>query len=139
MTFLTPDEQKALARRMDDEGILVPRRNRIRYQASMWDCKSVISIAGYGELCFRVAEAWANRAVLVCQDLSHVDTLFPLQAGRNVVYCRPDLEDLTDILDDLECNYRNYVQIAEHGYDDWRRWSSQLERVLQQGFAPLYE
>lgn len=139
MARLTPAEQKALTERIANEGVLVPRLNRLQYQASMGDCKAVISITGYGELCFRMAEAWANRCVLVCQDLSHVETLFPLQEGRNVVYCRPDLDDLTDILDDVECNYHQYIDIAEQGHHDWLQWSRQLGQVLQQGFAGLYE
>ena len=139
MARLTPGEQRALTDRIAADGILTPYLSRPQYVVSMWDCKAVISIAGYGELCFRMAEAWANRRILVCQDLSHVRTLFPLVRGRNVVYCRPDLADLTDILDDIECNYRNYIDIAEHGHGDWLQWSGEFGQVLADGFAALYE
>jgi hypothetical protein len=139
MARLGPGEQKALTGRIADDGILVPCLSRPRYLVSMWDCKAVISITGYGELCFRMAEAWANRRILVCQDLSHVRTLFPLAPGRNVVYCRPNLADLTDILDDIECNFGNYIDVAEQGHKDWLEWSGGFERVLADGFAALYE
>src|SRR5205814_5315295 len=106
MARLTPAERQDLTKRISSEGLMTRPMNRLRYQLSMADCKAVVSITGYGELCFRMAEAWANRRVLVCQDLSHVKTLFPFEAGRNVVYCRPDLSDLIEILEDIECNFR---------------------------------
>jgi hypothetical protein len=65
--------------------------------------------------------------------------MFPFAPGRNVVYCRPDLTDLVDILDDIECNYRNYIAIAEQGYRDWLAWSRDVHAVTRQGFAPLTE
>ena len=139
MAQLTPGEHIALTNRMADDGILSPNLSRLQYQVGMWDCKAVISITGYGELCFRMAEAWAGRRILVCQDLSHVRTLFPLVSGRNVLYCRTDLSDLTDILDDIECNYRNYIDIAEQGHQDWLEWSAEFGEVLRKGFEPLYQ
>ncbi len=139
MVTLSNDEQTSLRERMAKEGLLTDSMNRFRYQFSMADCKAVLSITGYGELCFRMAEAWANRRVLVCQDISHAQTLFPFQTGRNVLYCRPDLSDLVEILEDLECNFPKYIDIAEQGHQDWVEWSQQSNRILQQGFAPLYE
>jgi hypothetical protein len=138
MTRLSRAERQALTAELSAEGLMIDSVNRVSYQLSMSDCKAVLSITGYGELCFRMAEAWANRRVLVCQDLSHVRTLFPFERGRNVVYCRPDLGDLIDVLDDIECNFRNYVDIAEQGHRDWIDWSSDVEKVMREGFAPLY-
>ncbi len=54
----------------------------------------------------------------MCQDLSHARMMFPFAPGRNVLSFRPDLTDLADILDDIECNYRTYISIAEQGYRD---------------------
>jgi hypothetical protein len=139
MANLSSDEQRSLKARLSVENMLADPLNRFHYQQIMADCKAVLSITGYGELCFRMAEAWANRRVLVCQDLSHARTLFPLQAGRNVVYCRPDLSDLIEILEDIECNFPKYIDVAEQGYQDWLEWSQQSDRILQQGFAPLYK
>jgi hypothetical protein len=139
MTRLTDSQRQTLAAEISAEGLVTRPRNRFSYQLGMSDCKAVLSVTGYGELCFRMAEAWANRRVLVCQDISHVRTLFPFQPGMNVVYCRPDLSDLEDILDDIECNYQNYVDIAERGHRDWRKWSHDLNRIMREGFAPLYD
>lgn len=139
MANLSPEEQRSLKARLSVENMLTEPLNRFHYQKIMADCKAVLSITGYGELCFRMAEAWANRRVLVCQDLSHARTLFPFQASRNVVYCRPDLSDLIEILEDIECNFSRYIDVAEQGYQDWLEWSQQSDHILQQGFAPLYE
>ena len=105
----------------------------------MLSCKAVLSVAGVGEVCFRMAEAWAMRRVLVCQDLSHARLLFPLKAGHNVVFCRPDLSDLGDILADIEQNFPRYVDIAEQGHHDWRDWCAGVEQVLAEAFAPLHQ
>jgi hypothetical protein len=104
----------------------------------MRDCKAVLSIAGCGELCFRMVEAWMGRRVLVSQDLSHARTLFPLESGRNVVYCRPDLSNLVEILEDIDRHWRHYIDIAEQGYSDWTRWCREAPIVMRKGFAPLY-
>lgn len=138
ITSLSTEDRQHLEDRLRDEGIIAPKLNRFRYQTSMWDTKAVLSITGFGELCFRQAEAWANRRILVCQNLSHVNTLFPLQPGRNVVYCRPDLSDLVDLLEDIECNYHRYAPIAEQGYENWQAWCRRAREVLIQGYQPLY-
>lgn len=126
-----------LARQAAAEGFLTPRLGRLRYRASMARAKTVLSIAGHGEICFRMAEAWSARRVLVCQDLSHARTLFPFENGRNVVFCRPDLADLADILDDVEGNLGRYASIAEQGHADWREWSGRVDELLRTGFAPI--
>lgn len=135
---LTPERTRALMTALRAEGLVVDRLPHWRYRLGMRECKAVLSLAGHGELCYRMGEAWAARRVLVCQDLSHLRTRFPLEAGRNVVYCRPDLGDLVAILDDIEVNFARYVDIAEQGHADWRAWSAQSIGVLRAGFAPLY-
>src|SRR5262249_5227558 len=117
------------------EGLMARPLDRFRYLASMSDCKSVVSIVGHGEMCYRMAEAWSNRRILVCQDISHVRTLFPFKPGCNVVYCRPDLSDLVDLLDDVECNFSNYIDIAEQGRRDWIEWCSRVTEVLDYSLA----
>lgn len=138
ITEFSPAERQEVENALRKDGVMVNGLNRIAYQASMWDAKVVLSIAGFGELCFRQAEAWANRRVLVCQDMSHVETLYPLKPGRNVVYCRPDLSDLVEILEDIECNFSRYAPIAEQGYRDWLEWSANVREVIRTGYAPLF-
>ncbi len=118
--------------------LLIAPRNRLGYRLSMLSCKAVLSITGIGELCFRMAEAWANRRVLVCQDLSHADIMYPLAPGKNVIYCKPDLSDLIEILEDVECNFGSYVDVAEQGYLDWVNWSRSYADHIREGFKPLY-
>jgi hypothetical protein len=134
---LEPIERNALEGRLAGEGLMARPLDRFRYLASMSDCKSVVSIVGHGEMCFRMAEAWSNRRILVCQDISHVRTLFPFKPGCNVIYCRPDLSDLVDVLDDVECNFSNYIDIAEQGRRDWIEWCSRVTEVLDYSLAPL--
>lgn len=136
--ILDPTTRNALMAQLTAENLLARRLNRYQHMLMMRNCKAVLSVSGFGELCFFMAEAWTSRRILVCQDLSHVRTLFPFAPGRNVVYCRPDLTDLIDILDDIECNYQRYLPIAEQGYNDWREWSRDMRGVIRQGFAPLY-
>jgi hypothetical protein len=131
-------EQRELTAALASEGVLVSRRGRLGYQLTMRDCKAVVSIAGYGELCFRIAEAWANRRILVCQSVAHAEMLFPLVSGWNAVFCRPDLRDLTYILDDIECNFGKYIDVAERGHQEWVERSTNFQQVIREGFAPLY-
>jgi len=126
-----------LERQIIAGGLRMPRLGRMRYRASMARAKAVLSIAGHGEICFRMAEAWSARRVLVCQDLSHVRTLFPFESGRNVVFCRPDHDDLADVLTELESDPRRCLAIAEQGHADWRSWSREVAGILRTGFAPL--
>ena len=136
-TRLQESERLELTRQLTQEGLLVRSLSRVPYQRSISDCKAVLSITGYGEICFRMAEAWASRRILVCQDLSHVRTLFPFEHGRNVIYCRPDLSDLIEVLDDIECNFAKYIDVAEQGHQDWINWCSGLREMVSDSLAPL--
>jgi hypothetical protein len=134
-----PAERSALEREIRGEGLWAPAIDRFRYLREIASCKAVLSIAGYGEVCFRMAEAWAARRVLVCQDLSHVRTLYPLEPGRNVVYCRPDLDDLPALARDIEERYPHYAAIAEQGHRDWLEWSRDPVARVREGFGPALD
>lgn len=134
---LNENERKNIADKLSE--LMVSPLNRYSYQQSMQKCKAVLSITGYGELCFRMAEAWKNRRILICQDLSHVNTLFPFENGRNVVYCRPDLSDLTEILSGIEDNFQDYIHIAEQGYEDWLTLEKNIHEKIREGFLPIFD
>jgi hypothetical protein len=138
MSILDAGRRADVFRGLAAEGLTARPLSRSTYRLSMLRCKAVVSIAGHGEICYRMAEAWAMRRVLVCQDLSHVMTRFPFANGRNVIYCRPDLADLADILEDIECNFRRYELIAEQGLRDWNDWSARTPELLREAFAPLF-
>ncbi len=109
---------------------MVPRISRPRYRLDMLASKAVVSIVGHGEICFRMAEAMGMGRLLVTQDLSHVEMQFPFRDRENVVYCRPDLADLVDILDDVECNFGRYRPIAERGRADFLAYSARAAGLL---------
>jgi hypothetical protein len=137
LTQLSPVARAALEDAVRRESLAFAPRNRLRYLMGMRNCRAVLSVTGYGEVCFRMAEAWAMNRVLVCQDLSHVETLLPLQAGENVVFCRPDLADLVEVLRSVDAKPDEAQRIAEQGARIWRRWISDPHRVLSKAFAPL--
>ena len=112
------------------EGLMMAPLARPAFIASMLKCKAVVSITGYGEICFRMAEAWASGRVLVCQDLSHVRIDYPLEPGRNVIYCRPDLTDLAAILEDIECRWERYRHVGEQGLTDWLNWTKTAPELI---------
>lgn len=137
MNRLDPQARARVEAELREEGLMMAPLARPNYVASMLSCKAVVSITGYGEICFRMAEAWVAGRVLVCQDLSHVQTGFPLEPGRNVVYCRPDLSDLAAILDDIECHWPRYRQIAEQGRQDFQAWSRRAPEMIGETLACL--
>jgi hypothetical protein len=57
MSRMSPAERGELVGRLSSEGLMTARLGRVRYQLGMRDCKAVLSITGYGELCFRMVEA----------------------------------------------------------------------------------
>ena len=132
---LSPSEKETLTKKLAP--ILIKPLNRLSYRSTMRQCKSILSITGYGEIAFRMAEAWSKKRVLVCQDVSHADIRYPLENGVNVVFCRPDLTDLIDILEDIECNFGKYVEIAERGYLDWQNYSTNWKETVEQSFLPI--
>jgi|SRR5215211_6047782 len=52
---------------------------------------------GYGKLAYSHGEALMAGAALVCQDPGHVQ-MFPCLDRENAIFCRPDLSDLRDIV-----------------------------------------
>ncbi len=137
LRWLSPAEREALRASLLRERLLSRPKNRLSYLRELRGAKVVLSIVGYGELCFRMAEAWAEGRVLVCQDLSHARVLYPLQAGRNAVFCRPDLSDLAAVLREVTEDFERYREIGAQGYEDWRRYLSELPQHLAQAFEGL--
>ena len=107
--------------------------NRNRFKRTMLSHKLVIAPTGYGELTFRQAEAWEQGRALVCQDLSHVETMFPFQEGRNVLYCRPDFSDLGGLLRAVEADAVDWQRIGVRGRADWRAWIADREAIFERG------
>lgn len=109
--------------------------NRNRFKRTMLAHKLVVAPTGYGELTFRHAEAWEQGRTLVCQDLSHVETMFPFEEGRNVLYCRPDFSDLGGLLRAVEADAVDWRRIGAWGRADWRAWIADREAIFERGIA----
>jgi hypothetical protein len=113
----------------------VDRLGRVRYWRELPLHRVVVAPAGYGELTFRHAEAWRTSAALVCQDLSHVEMMLPIVDGENAVFCRHDLSDLREKVEDLIADEPRRRQIARQGarrYADWAdRWRSTLYEGIE--------
>lgn len=137
LTHLSEAERAPIARQLHQERVDYAPRNRFRYLAEMLGCRAVLSITGYGEFCFRMAEAWAMRRLLVCQDFSHVESVFPIDGGRNAVFCRPDLSDLIDVLGAVEARFDDFRPIADAGARQWSEFLADPEPLLRCAFAPL--
>jgi hypothetical protein len=105
-------------------------KGRWRYLMSFRRHRVVFAPTGYGEITFRHAEAWRAGATLVCQDLSHAESMFPLQDQENVVFCRPDLSDLRATVEEVLANHGTQQHIAREGrrrFTDWAaRWRDHL-------------
>jgi hypothetical protein len=108
----------------------VPRH---RYLLDMCRHKVVVAPTGYGEVTIRHAEAMAAGAAVVCQDLSHAETMFPFRHRENVVFCRPDLCNLRSTLDELLSDKLMHTRIARRGRQEFIEWSRQWRRHLFTG------
>jgi hypothetical protein len=135
---LSAPERAALVKRLSDQGLMTPARPRLTMMRELRRVGTVVAPTGYGELTFRHAEAWRAGAALVCQDLSHAEIMYPLEDGVNVRYCRPDLSDLVATVESLAGDPAARRRVATAGEATWRSWTSDLNRLLQDGLmAPV--
>ncbi len=113
---------------------------RPRFVADLCQHKLGFAPCGYGEITFRHAEVLLTGAALVCQSLAHVETMFPFEDGRNVVFCRPDLRDLREVIDGLLADDAGRRRVARAGRRDFREWSLRWPEVLRRAVElPLRE
>lgn len=114
--------------------------SRPRFVLEMCRHKVVVAPTGAGELTYRHGEAMAAGAALVCQDLSHIETLFPFRSGANVTYCRPDLGDLTTVLAELLASEGRWARLGNAARRDFSQWSRRWSETLFLGFEkPIRE
>lgn len=129
---LPPRTQKALA--AEAGRYARPAVSRLRYLAAIRRHKIAVAPTGYGEIGYRHGEIMLAGAALVCQDLSHVEMLLPLKDRRNAVFCRPDLSDLPDVVEDLLLDDQLRTGVARRGRQDILGWASDWRRQLVHGF-----
>ena len=112
---------------------LRPRLGRVAYLHDLCRHKIGVAPTGYGELTYRHGETLLAGAVLVCQDLSHVDMMFPLQDGANCLFCRHDLSDLREKVTELLALDSFRVTVAREGRRSFLRWAAQWRDHLRTG------
>ena len=93
----------------------------------------VVAPTGYGEVGNRHANAWRAGAALVCQDLSHVEMMFPVHDRGNAAFCRPDLSDLRSTVEDLMADEPERVRIAREGRRSFAAWAARWRDQLNAG------
>ncbi len=108
--------------------------SRTRLHWETWRHRLVFAPTGFGELTFRHGEAFRAGRTLICQDISHVKTLFPFSAGHNVVYCRPDLSDLIETVRWLQTS-ADATEIARAGKREWEQWIGSVDNILDVGIT----
>ena len=132
---LSDADRRRLASELAGRGLLTSPVPRLRMLAELRRHEIALGLAGYGELTFRHAEAWRAGAALICQDLSHVETMFPVDDRENAMFCRPDLEDLAARVRELTADGEQRERIARCGADRWRQWAARPEELVRLGIT----
>ena len=114
---------------------MLEHQGRLRYLREMRRHRVIVAPTGYGELTFRHGEALRTGGALVCQDLRHVELMFPLRDHENVVFCRPDLADLrtrvVELLED-EVMCRAIASEGRRSFATWSRsWRDELRKGIE--------
>jgi hypothetical protein len=130
-----PLERQAMIDQLEKAGAYGAHLNRIAFRRRILKHRAVVAPPGYGEFTFRHGEAMMSGRVLVCPDLSYVQTMFPFHDGENVVFCRPDFSDLPSVAHDLVSNEAEYRKIATGGRAAWREWTSNWPTILESGLV----
>jgi hypothetical protein len=107
--------------------------SRLRYLLELRRHQVAVAPAGSGELTFRHGEALMTGAALVCQDLSHVEMMFPFRDRENVVFCRPDLSDLRTTVAELLRDDDLRRRIAREGRRTYMAWAARWREHLYDG------
>jgi len=86
---------------------------RGEYLQKMVESKIVVSPWGFGELCYRDFEAFLTGAILIKPESSFVKSWPDMFATKHFyVPCRPDFQDLEEVIEDTLRNYSKW---------DWNR------------------
>jgi hypothetical protein len=115
---------------MEARPYLRPRLARLAYLRDLARHKIGVAPAGYGELGQRHGVTLLAGAALVCQDLSHVDMMFPLRHETNCVFCRPDLSDLRERVVELLTDDEFRLAVAREGRASFFRWARRWQDHL---------
>jgi hypothetical protein len=121
--FPVPEDRHAQLERQV-EPYRFERLGRYRFQLSVARHKVGVAPTGYGEMTYRHGEVMRAGAALVCQSLEHVEMQFQFRDDENVVFCRPDLADLTERVRELLADDERRLRIAGAGRRYLLEWNA---------------
>lgn len=117
-------QRKAVQEKMKNR-VQTDRLSRRNYFKEMEHAKVILSPFGYGEINYRDYEVFLAGALLMKPDMSHMET-WPNLYKENETYIahKWDLSDFDEMIEDILANYDKYVEIAQAGQDNYRRYIS---------------
>lgn len=74
---------------------------------------------------------------MICQDVSHVDILYPFVDNENVIFCRPDLSDLADVVRKASDDDDDWRRIGRRGQEVWEAWGGAWRTMFKTSFEDL--
>ena len=105
------------------------------FMAELEGAKLCFSPFGYGELCWRDVEAFQTGAVLIKQDMGHLETLPDLyEAGVTYLPVRWDFEDLEEVVRGALADEEMRRTIAQNAYTRTARYIEEARFVDDMGF-----
>ena len=72
---------------------------------------------------------------LVCQDLNHVETMYPFSNNENAIFIQPDWSNLQQKLTELKENVGLANRVAGKGKKDWIKWAGNSSGILRKVFT----
>jgi Glycosyl transferases group 1 len=92
------------------------------------------ALSGIRELGYRHYQVFEWAKPLICEDLEHVETIFPFRHGHNVLYVQDRPEDLGDVVRQLLQNDALRREIAENGARVLRASYADGDRIFSEYF-----
>ena len=125
------------ARRLYEENRALFREARIParlYRMLARSCKVMPALSGIGELGMRHYQAFEFQKAMVCEDLSHVETIFPFEDGVNCLYVADRLEDLEERIRFLLEHEEERRRMARKGFEQLRATYGDGDTLFEQYF-----
>ena len=107
------------------------RMNRNAFKRSLLKHKIILAPTGFGELTYRHSEGWKSGRAVLCQDLSHVNIMYPIENRENVLFCKSDMSDITDRIEELRNDDKLCASISEEGNRRWKQWIKKPDELLR--------
>ncbi len=104
----------------------VPRH---KFTELLGRAKIVLSLYGWGEVCYRDYETWSAGAALLMPDMSHLETVPDMYTAHETYWpLRWDLSDLVSSYETLMNDDELRVHLARAGQDRYRNFWSDAEQ-----------